>query len=665
MPEALTDAKVMEMEGLSRRTFFRRLKSGALRRLPEGGIDPASLSLDARRKLLGADIEPAPKSGQGNLFMTDIVSALSIPEKQKPVVQDRLELVEQCVNGNWRAAGYTRKRDFVYFLAAERKVSGRHVERWIARYKAAGKDPASLCDRKPGPEAADPRAIEEWMKLSLMRYYEQDKLLVRQCWEKLMAEIDRRQTAWTFADLYPRPSYHDVRRFLRRRYPIEEAARNGTDALKASLGYIDRDWTDLHSLDRVDVDEWITDLFSYDPQNATRVSRMLYLITFLDARSLYPLEWILVESPDEEAEIDLLVALIQNYGVPGLIHSDRGRYRGRTFGGQFRDTDRTKMFGQVDGMMDRLGIRRNMGREHNPRGSRLERFHKELANWARMMPGWVGADAKQRKMTPGDAQKEQHMDWVRGRKDTDGRPIGTPLLSRDALRERINEFMTTWRERPSEGGGMNGCSPARVFADNVPQIFEPQSLENANSALPESPERGFRRISEAELAWHTAQHFPDETIEPGGVITLPDKKRYSHALLLLIQGERREVVRLRSDDSFISILPVHKGEEVILAPIRQRVGNTDSQALADAHERQGYIRKAVMAYLHPGNGDPAGRPLIPRAIDSIPARDLVAQSLRRANSAAYPPALECIPEPEPEPAVPSLYEFEAVSVEEM
>ncbi len=37
------------------------------------------------------------------------------------------------------------------------------------------------------------------------------------------------------------------------------------------------------------------------------------------------------------------------------------------------------MYEERDGILDRLDIMRNLPREHNPRGSRLERFHLELA----------------------------------------------------------------------------------------------------------------------------------------------------------------------------------------------------------------------------------------------------------------------------------------------
>ena len=73
------------------------------------------------------------------------------------------------------------------------------------------------------------------------------------------------------------------------------------------------------------------------------------------------------------------------------------------------------MYAQRDGILDRLGINRNLPREHNPRGSRLERWHKELATFCRTLPGWVGANTAERKMAPGDRQQAEHQLWVRGK----------------------------------------------------------------------------------------------------------------------------------------------------------------------------------------------------------------------------------------------------------
>jgi len=699
MTGILTDEEVMEFEAISSRTFFRRLESGELRRLPEeapgaGSIDPASLSLRARQRRLQRGLasipspsaseprpseprpsEPRPQGSgpcqsegpsQKDLFLPDCIAALSIPMEQKEVVSRRMALCQETLNGNWRAQGFARKRDFVYELAARYQVSGRSVERWLAKYRASVSpanplgDPRTLLDRKPGPAPGDLTAIEDWAALDLAHAYVDLKLTVRQCYERLLAELRRRQGAWGIRDIYPVPAYATVARFLARLDPLAHARRGGPAALKAAAGHIERSYSDLHSLGRVETDEWITDVLGYDPKHAARAGRY-YLLTLFDARALYPLLWALVEKsrqPEadkkrlENVELNLLVELIRQYGVPGILSSDRGRFRSSIFGGQpARYVPGERSANNTVGILDRLGIRRNMPREHNPRGSRLERFHKELATWARTLPGWLGANTTERQMAPGDAQTAEHHLYIRGKRPS------TPLLSRDQLLARIDEFMAAWRERPSEGRDMNGLSPATVFQNSRPL-------------------GGFRRVSEGELAWVTAEHFQDELVQTGGIIQLPDKRRYHHKLLLLLQGQRRQVVRLRQARSFISVLPAKKYEEVIFADGVYLVGCNDSKALAAACEYQARIRK-VLASQHASRGDgevaaqyrPEAPAVIPSAADAIPARDFFADEPAAASEPATVPAAaagagSAIPDEVPgEKPVPSLYDYDEPTVE--
>jgi hypothetical protein len=327
-----------------------------------------------------------------------------------------------------------------------------------------------------------------------------------------------------------------------------------------------------------------------------------------------------VEHPNEQDEIDLLCRLIREFGVPGLINSDRGRFRGRTFGGRFLNRDRAEMYQERDGILDRLSIGRNSpGQEHNPRGNRLERFHLELANWARTMPGWCGNDVKQRRMTDADARAAQHKTWVRTGQGE------APLHSRDRLLECINQFMAEFRQRPSDGNDMDGFAPEAVFHRSAPA-------------------GGFRRISDEVLAWNTAEHF-DVKIAKGGIIQLRDGKRYSDPQLLLIQGENREVVRLRHDHEQVSVLPSSKGEEAIIAKRRTRVGN-DPDELAQAMELQKRLRKLAGAMVKPLDYEPgasfqeeAAKPQAPKASEAINPDDFIA-----AQESPEPPKSPDFPE---------------------
>ena len=169
-----------------------------------------------------------------------------------------------------------------------------------------------------------------------------------------------------------------------------------------------------------------------------------------------------MEYPNQEDEINLLCRLIREFGIPKAINSDHGRFRGRIFGGRHLSFDRPQKYAECDGILDRLNIAHNEPRQHNPRGLRLERFHRELATWARTVTGWCGSDTRERRMTDADQRAEAHKKSIRTGQGE------RPLLSRDQLLERINHFMAEIRQRPSKGNGMNGFSPEAAFQQNIP-----------------------------------------------------------------------------------------------------------------------------------------------------------------------------------------------------
>ena len=93
-------------------------------------------------------------------------------------------------------------------------------------------------------------------------------------------------------------------------------------------------------------------------------------------------------------------------------------------------------------------------------------------------------------------------------------------------------------------------------------------------------------------------------IRKGGVVGLGDGRRYSDPQLLLIQGEHREVVRLRHDHEQISVLPSAKGEEVIIAKRRTRVSCSDADELARQMQLQQRVRRIVGETVRPLEYDP-------------------------------------------------------------
>jgi hypothetical protein len=627
----LTPFQVMAFEGISRREVYRRMTPGDAHFLvsknredgkPGKLINSRTMSPEAqerwRQDVLRTAVKPDSESAQLTLLpRTEIdtkVAALGLSRSETGVVWRRLKIVKVFEDHNWKAEGYASEGACMDAIAEREQTSKRSIQRWRLAWRQ-NENPRDLVAKDPGPKPGTGSKLDADMRAHVIFDWRTKKLTKRQCYRSLVNYLETKQNSpgCRVDHFYAIPSRTTVERFIDSLDPLDNAARQGADAIKAACGHIERTYRDVPSLGRVDVDEWIVDAMTFDPRHASRVGRY-YALTFLDERSRYPLVWSLVEQPNEQEEIDLLCRLIQEFGVPGLINSDRGRFRGRTFGGRFLNRDREEMYQERDGILDRLDIKRNLPREHNPRGSRLERFHLELANWARTLPGWCGNDTKQKRMTDADARIAAHKQWVRTGQGE------APLLSRDQLLERLNKFMAEFRLLPSDGNDMDGFAPEAVLRQNTPA-------------------GGFHRVSDEELAWKTAEHF-DVKIAKGGIVQLRDGKRYSDPQLLLIQGESREVARHRNDHEQISVLPSAKGEAVIIAKRRTRVGVDDPDQLASEIELQRRLRKLAGEFTKPMEYDPGSgfvpanpAPEAPKASEVIHASEFMAAQEAPASDA--------------------------------
>lgn len=542
---------------------------------------------------------PAPEDPhQGDLFLSPVSERMPGEYEQKRVAEWRLKLIEPCANGLYKRLGYATKGAYIEATSAEQRrkgfsVSSRSLHRWYRDYMNAGQGTrglAALMNDKTGPDSTGPK-LEPWQKLFL----ESERLIAHstreRAFENLLAETAARQAAHGPGHIYHQPTKGAAFRYwtsLAESVPVA-AALEGRSALKAAAMQISRTYADCYTLDRVGVDEWICDVMTYnaselvfrsgDRRGRPRVGRMNYLITMLDERSLYPLDAVLVEEPNAEAEIDLLVSVCLEYGVPGLINSDRGRFRGRTFGGRFREFDRDKAREKTQGILDRLNIGRNMPREHNPQGNRLERFHLEIARFCRTLPGWCGNSPEERdEKSNVEAAVAAHEEWIRGKRPS------TPLLSQDELLAKIKGFFAWWRnEHYSEGTDMNGLAPQMVFDRNRP------------------PE-GLRRVTPAELDAVTAVVYREHLIKPGGVIEISEghgqvTPYFSHELTILPAGERRTVTRSRYDRSKVTVHGLHPDDPPIIVPAVRRVGVSDpellSHAIAEKKFSRGLLEAAV------------------------------------------------------------------------
>jgi hypothetical protein len=630
----LTVEQVRAFEQISRMEVYRRMQPGDSHYLisrdrrevdgqPGRLINPRSMSSDAQERWRESMLQGSanPTLSEANPTPEMPVQFSLLPEVQSDrqrlrglgfsarKADEALHLfcaIKPLFNHDYAVLNYSSREALRKAIAKQLNLSERSVQRLEQKYKLR-EDPADLVKKDPGPKAGAHTALDlsaraqikaDWLKglnkAQILRNYES--------YIKTKAESPGCRSSHS----YRLASRSTLERFIDSLDAIDHAAREGPEALKAACGHVDRSYLDLASLERVESDECKLNLFSYDPhrpvnRRAEPWIRRYWLLTFYDARSIYPLVWSLCEGSEYELrhgiavedEINLFVTLIRGYGIPAAIHSDRGRFRGKVLGGEPYQQHIDKEFAPANGILQRVGqlagfpegIRHDMPRVHNPRGTRLERFHRWVADWFRGKPGWVGANTRERKSTHGDGDAEKHKRWCVGKLAPGER---SPLLTRNEVLAEVNKMMDAWRDHNSEGTDMCGLTPQAVFVQS-------------------SPACGFRRISEDQLAFATAQHFENERIEVGGIIELRDGSRYSCPLLLGIAGQKREVVRLRHDHSFVTVLPAQKGEQSIDAPRRVRVGMNDPDELARQMELQNRLHKLAGATVKPLEYDPSSQ----------------------------------------------------------
>lgn len=607
---------------ISRMELYRRTKpgeSGYIITKPREDGKPGllyavpSMDFEAQKRFrqeqLRAALAPAPEGappGQSSLFPEiaadkEAASALGSGPEIK-VGFFKLNAIQPLLNHDTQAQGLT-KREIKESISRIANTPVRTIEQWRKNYREKGFK--GLLDKRPGPAKHTGEKLDASMKGYLqLRWLE--GLTYQQCYRALLDYLNKKQDLLRAAHTYWIPSLTTVKRFIYSLDEIDDALREGPDALKAACGHIDRSYLDLAPLERVESDECKLNLFAYDPRRPVNRKgkpwiRRYWLLTFYDTRSMFPLVWNLCEGSEYELrhgiavedEINLFVALIQKFGIPRAIQSDRGRFRGKDWGGEPYQQHIDKEFAPANGILQRVGqlagypegIRHDMPRIHNPRGTRLERFHRWVADWFRGKPGWIGANTRERKMTRGDADAERHKLWCVGQL-APGEP--SPLLTRDEILVEVNKMMEAWRDHNSEGTDMYGLTPRAVFAQC-------------------SPQSGFPQISEDDLAFATAQHFENERIEIGGIIELRKGERYFHPLLIPLAGQKREVVRLRNDHSFITVLPASKGEETIVAQRRARVGMNEPDELSRAMELQNRLCKLAGEFTKPLEYDPGAQ----------------------------------------------------------
>ena len=385
-----------------------------------------------------------------------------------------------------------------------------------------------------------------------------------------------------------------VERFIEAIGGDDNPRRRRNQGLIEQVGYIDRLFDDEFSGDTWCIDEWELDGAFYNPRDRKEIywgdsGKKPYLISVIDERSTYLLGATLSLDLTAETVLALLEALVRVYGPPLRLVSDKGGHFRKGVGGRIMVRQRGELIERCMGAMANFGVEHEQPRKKNPRGNRIERtLHGIYSGLARrdFGPSWKGANVEQRKLTEIDERVARHI-----KEHCQQGTCGPQILSYDDA-ERITR---AWRDEinmmSDKASGLQGLTRQAAWL----QFQRPEA------------EVAARRPTEDQIRQAFAEHYEDETIEPGGNVTLPDKSRYYHPLLSEPQYARhkREVVRYRDDHSFVIVLAAYKGDENIIAPIKVPVGVSDRSELSRQCKRKAHLEKLIKS-MTPRAVEPSG-----------------------------------------------------------
>lgn len=246
-------------------------------RSPVNGVfqlNPYSMSFDEqqpwRKKLLETVDAPKAQSAQLGLLprptADDQIDPLKLPRSQRDLILRRFRILQLFLNCNWKAQRYPPKGEFLQAIAKQNETSGRSIQRLVATRKKR-ENLKDLADELSGRRLGTGTVLEANIPAHLCDRFIIQQVTCGQCYRSMITYLEGKQKSrgCRVAHLYPIPSRATVERFLHSLDTIDNAAREGPDALKTICGHTDRSYADLASLERVESDECKLNLFSYDP----------------------------------------------------------------------------------------------------------------------------------------------------------------------------------------------------------------------------------------------------------------------------------------------------------------------------------------------------------------------------------------------------------------
>ncbi len=297
---------------------------------------------------------------------------------------------------------------------------------WIRKINSGGT--AAVIDRRGGHNRGECSIPQDAWDYFYSMYMSQQKRGIQLCYD---------YTKKQFPDI---PSTSTFRRRVKKIHPYAETYyREGPNALRDALPYMERDRTDISSNDIWFSDHHRLDIFSAEKGKVCR----LWLTVFFDARSGKIISHKCRNaSPNAVVIKECFKNGVKTYGVPKEIYFDNGAdYRSRAFSNDYPLS-----------LVRQLGVNTIYATPYHGQAKPVERFFRTLEErFGKMFPTYTGKDAKQR--------PEQMR--------TSDKNILKYAVEADELATHLDSFIAEYNDTPSRAEGLDGKSPNQTYYENL------------------------------------------------------------------------------------------------------------------------------------------------------------------------------------------------------
>jgi hypothetical protein len=328
-------------------------------------------------------------------------------------------------------------------------------------------------------------------------YLDWHKPSMRHAWRAYCDLVDLKQDAAGVEEIYDKPTLSEVRTALKKiPWPTRILGREGEKAYRNRCEpVLSRDPETLRSNVLWVTDQREANVILQDEQH--RLGR-IWKVNDLDVASFKWLEMAAGPVLNSDMVMRAHVGAMARYGVPLNIQHDQGKeFKATAFNGTFHRMSHRTLYGEAEGLWQRLGVNPVGAIGANPQSKTIERFHEEIDRFDKTFLTWCGTDTDERpqeELAPIIAQHRAY--WFEGK----GHDPYIPTIA-DYLTKFRQWAEGDWNaEHHGEGKYLRGLTPNQAY-------------------MAKRPSEGFRFISLEELEERSAERRV-ETVRRGGQVSL-------------------------------------------------------------------------------------------------------------------------------------------------